>query len=106
MIGRILNVTEIKTVPEVPLSHPFVERLVGTIRRELLDQIPFWGAQDLERLQLDPPPEKRNANQHQPERKQEDASGAVVDREQGDNTARKRDQAENRRDRSKPEKPS
>ena len=33
---RILDVTEIKTVPEVPLSHPFIERLVGTIRRE------FW----------------------------------------------------------------
>ena len=41
---RILGVTEIKTVPEVPLSHPFIERLVGTVRRELLDQIPFWSA--------------------------------------------------------------
>jgi transposase InsO family protein len=41
---RILGVTEIKTVPEVPLSHPFIERLVGTVRRELLDQIPFWNA--------------------------------------------------------------
>jgi transposase InsO family protein len=30
---RILEVTEIKTVPYVPLSHPFVERLIGTIRR-------------------------------------------------------------------------
>ena len=49
---RILNVTEIKTVPEVPLSHPFVERLVGTIRRELLDPVPFWSAQDLERKLL------------------------------------------------------
>jgi putative transposase len=49
---RILDVTEIKTVPEVPLSHPFVERLVGTIRRELLDQIPFWSAGDLERKLL------------------------------------------------------
>ena len=38
---RILNVTEIKTVSEVPLSHPFIERLVGTMRRELLDQVPF-----------------------------------------------------------------
>src|SRR5207244_7427624 len=46
---RILDVTEIKTVPEVPLSHPFIERLVGTIRRELLDQIPLWSAGDLER---------------------------------------------------------
>ncbi|GAC1457935.1 MAG: hypothetical protein PVSMB1_07760 [Gemmatimonadaceae bacterium] len=31
---RILEVKEIKTVPYVPLSHPFVERLIGTIRRE------------------------------------------------------------------------
>ena len=49
---RILNVTEIKTVPEVPLSHPFIERLVGTIRRELLDQVPFLSAGDLERKLL------------------------------------------------------
>jgi putative transposase len=46
---RILDVAEVKTVPYVPLSHPFVERLVGTVRRELLDQIPFWHARDLER---------------------------------------------------------
>src|SRR5262249_18614474 len=30
---RVLEVQEIKTVPYVPLSHPFVERLIGTIRR-------------------------------------------------------------------------
>ncbi len=46
---RILDVTEVKTVPYVPLSHPFVERLIGTIRREYLDQVPFWSALDLER---------------------------------------------------------
>jgi transposase InsO family protein len=46
---RILDVTEVKTVPYVPLSHPFVERLIGTIRREYLDQVPFWNARDLER---------------------------------------------------------
>src|SRR5262245_60797868 len=28
---RVLEVTEIKTVPYVPLSHPFVERLIGTV---------------------------------------------------------------------------
>jgi len=44
---RILDVAEIKTVPYVPLSHPFVERLIGTIRREFLDQVPFWSANDL-----------------------------------------------------------
>jgi putative transposase len=29
---RMLEVTEIKTVPDVPLCHPFVERLIGTLR--------------------------------------------------------------------------
>jgi hypothetical protein len=33
----------------VPCSHPFVERLIGTIRREYLDQVPFWNAIDLTR---------------------------------------------------------
>ena len=27
---RVLEVTEIKSIPYVPLSHPFVERLIGT----------------------------------------------------------------------------
>ena len=49
---RILEVTEVKTVPYVPLSHPFVESLIGTIRREYLDQVPFWTARDLERKLL------------------------------------------------------
>jgi transposase InsO family protein len=42
-------VAQVKTAPDVPMSHPFVERLIGTIRREFLDQVPFWTAQDLER---------------------------------------------------------
>ena len=45
---RILGVTEIKTVPYVPWSHPFIERLIGTIRRECLDRLLFWTATDLE----------------------------------------------------------
>ena len=32
---RILEIDEIKTVPHVPRSHPFVERLIGTTRREM-----------------------------------------------------------------------
>lgn len=46
---RILEVEQIKTVPYVPMSHPFVERLIGTIRREYLDLVPFWNAKDLEK---------------------------------------------------------
>jgi len=34
---------------ESPLSHPIVERLIGTVRREFLDQVLFWNACDLER---------------------------------------------------------
>lgn len=29
-------------------SHPFVERLIGTIRREYLDQLIYWNAADLQ----------------------------------------------------------
>jgi hypothetical protein len=39
---RVLEVTEIKAVPYVLLSHPFVERLIGTLRRECLDRTLFW----------------------------------------------------------------
>ena len=46
---RILEVEEIKSVPYVPVSHPFVERLIGTIRREFLDQVLIWNAVDLGR---------------------------------------------------------
>jgi hypothetical protein len=46
---RVLEVTEIKTIPYVPLSHPFVERLIGTMRREYLDRMLFWTTADLER---------------------------------------------------------
>ena len=45
---RVLEVAEIKTVPYVPLSHPFVERLIGTVRREYLDHTLFWTTADLE----------------------------------------------------------
>ena len=50
---RVLEVTEIKTVPYVPLSHPFIEQLIGTIRREYLDRMLFWTAADLEAKLID-----------------------------------------------------
>jgi len=50
---RVLEIEEIKSVPYAPVSHPFVERLIGTVRREYLDQVFFWNAADLTR-ELDP----------------------------------------------------
>jgi hypothetical protein len=46
---RILEIKKIKSIPYTPVSHPFVERLIGTIRREYLDHVFFWNTQDLER---------------------------------------------------------
>jgi len=46
---RVLEIQEIKGVPLAPRSHPFVERLIRTIREELLDQVLFWNQLDLER---------------------------------------------------------
>src|SRR5258708_569183 len=46
---RGLDIEAIKSVPYVPVSHPFVERLIGTIRREVLDQLVFWNSLDLTR---------------------------------------------------------
>jgi putative transposase len=50
---RVLELTEIKSIPYVPLSHPFVERLIGTLRREYLDHLLFWTTADLENKLLD-----------------------------------------------------
>jgi putative transposase len=50
---RVLEIEEIKSLQHVPMSHPFVERLIGSIRRELLDQTLFWTATDLENKLLD-----------------------------------------------------
>ena len=45
---RVLEIEEIKSLPHAPMSHPYVERLIGSVRRELLDQTLFWTAPDLE----------------------------------------------------------
>ena len=45
----VLEIEEIKSVPDTPVSHPFVERLIGTIRREYLDRVLFWNSLDLKR---------------------------------------------------------
>jgi len=44
---RVFETEEVKSVPYVPVSHPFIERLIGTVRREYLDRVFFWNAVDL-----------------------------------------------------------
>jgi putative transposase len=46
---RVVEIEEIKSVPYAPMSHPFVERLIGTIRREYVDCTFFWNSIDLRR---------------------------------------------------------
>src|SRR6266849_6442032 len=46
---RVLDIEEIKSIPYAPVSHPFVERLIGTIRREYLDRVLFYNSLDLRR---------------------------------------------------------
>jgi hypothetical protein len=47
--SQVARSHEIRTVRHLPLSHPFVEGLIGTMRREFLDHVLFWNARDLER---------------------------------------------------------
>src|SRR5215813_14676277 len=46
--SELLELRKQKTVPYTRWSHPFVERLIGTIRRECLGRLLFWTATDLE----------------------------------------------------------
>jgi hypothetical protein len=45
---RVLDVEELKTVPGTPTSHPFIERVIGTTRREYLDHLLFFNSRDLQ----------------------------------------------------------
>ena len=47
------NADAIIEVPYVPWSHPFVERLIGTLRRECWDRTLFWTTTDLESKLVD-----------------------------------------------------
>jgi len=46
---QVLGIDEVKTVPYTPVSHPFVERMIGTVRREVLDHVLIWNEKDLVR---------------------------------------------------------
>jgi len=46
---RIFEVDEIKAIPGTPRSHAFVERLIGTVRRDYLDRTLLWNRGNLGR---------------------------------------------------------
>ena len=50
---RILGIRKIKSIPYTLVSHPFVERLIGTIRREFIDHTLFWNGSDLQKYLTD-----------------------------------------------------
>jgi len=48
-ITRDMGMEEVLTAPRSPWQNPFVERLVGSIRRECLDQVIVWNERSLRR---------------------------------------------------------
>jgi transposase InsO family protein len=47
---RHMGITEVKIAPRSPWQNPYVERLIGSIRRECLDQVIVLGEQHLRRI--------------------------------------------------------
>jgi transposase InsO family protein len=46
---RILEIEEVKSIPYTPISHPFIERLIRTIREDLLNHLLIWNTYDLQK---------------------------------------------------------
>jgi putative transposase len=49
MVSHLPQIDQIPSFERGQVSHPFVERLIGTIRREFLDHVLIWNAVDLGR---------------------------------------------------------
>ncbi|MBT5709219.1 MAG: DDE-type integrase/transposase/recombinase [Verrucomicrobia bacterium] len=45
---QAMMINPIYSIPLTPVSHPFVERLIGSVRREYLDRLFFWNTRDLQ----------------------------------------------------------
>ncbi len=51
--GQRLDAIEVKLAPRAPWQNPYVERLIGTLRRECLDHVVILNATHLRRLLRD-----------------------------------------------------
>ncbi|MFK7827865.1 MAG: transposase [Oligoflexales bacterium] len=45
---EMMNIEQVNSIPGVPTSHPFIERCIGSTRREFLDNTLFWSQNDLD----------------------------------------------------------
>jgi putative transposase len=45
-----MQITEVLTAPQSPWQSPYIERLIGSIRRECLDHLIILGAESLRRI--------------------------------------------------------
>ena len=45
----LLGIKELRSVPFVPQSHPYIERAIGTVRQEFTNKVGFWSQSDLEK---------------------------------------------------------
>ena len=45
-----MGITEVMTAPRSPWQNPYVERLIGSIRRECLDHMIVFGEAHLRRI--------------------------------------------------------
>ena len=44
-----MGIEDVLTAPRAPWQNPFVERLIGTLRRECLDHVIVWNERALQR---------------------------------------------------------
>jgi len=53
--GRVqsIGISEVKTAPRSPWQNPFVERLIGTLRRDCIDHVIIFGENHLRRILRD-----------------------------------------------------
>ena len=48
-VARAMGIDEVLTAPRAPWQNPFVERVIGSLRRECLDHVIVWNERSLRR---------------------------------------------------------
>ena len=49
-LTKSMGIEEVVTAPRSPWQNPYVERLIGSIRRECLDHVIVWNETSLRRI--------------------------------------------------------